>query len=262
MSRAQLGCWVVGPQDIPKWCPRNTATAQYEAHEARVTDVDAYRSTASSRRLSAGDRKTHNGITLPQEPRPKKPARARCVLWVRRLDRLLAVRSTCTWFMGCCPKSRYVCRAGRARCSVDMRDGAFGFRRVSGHEPGVKRDVRGIGRRFVERLARHPGLAVARGRQWRRPCGPVDGDLRRTPRRTPTPRPRPVTIAVAGAVYQLSGDVQSTLAGQSVCLVLKELTAGTSTAVGSAQACLHADRRVADFPDGDLHGQDLGGRPR
>ena len=49
---------------------------------------------------------------------------------------------------------------------------------------------------------------------------------------------KPVTNAVAGAVYQLSGDIQSSLGGQSVCLVVKELKAGTTTSVGSAQNCL------------------------
>jgi hypothetical protein len=60
--------------------------------------------------------------------------------------------------------------------------------------------------------------------------------------------PRPVTNAVAGAVYQLSGDVQSSLAGQSVCLVLRELTAGTSTVVGSAKACLTPTVAWQSFP--------------
>jgi acid phosphatase len=49
---------------------------------------------------------------------------------------------------------------------------------------------------------------------------------------------KPVKSAVAGTGYQLSGDVQSSLGGQSVCLVLKEVKSGTSTAVGSAQNCL------------------------
>ena len=54
---------------------------------------------------------------------------------------------------------------------------------------------------------------------------------------------KPVTGATAGSVYSLSGDVQSGLAGQSVCLVMKELVAGTTTSVGSAQNCVTATRR-------------------
>jgi hypothetical protein len=49
---------------------------------------------------------------------------------------------------------------------------------------------------------------------------------------------KPVKSAVAGTAYQLSGDVQSSLSGQSVCLVLKEIKSGTSTTVASAQSCL------------------------
>ena len=49
---------------------------------------------------------------------------------------------------------------------------------------------------------------------------------------------KPVTNAVAGTAYNLSSDTQSTLAGQSVCLVLKEIKAGTATTVASAQNCL------------------------
>ena len=49
---------------------------------------------------------------------------------------------------------------------------------------------------------------------------------------------KPVKSAVAGTAYQLSGDVQSSLAGQSVCLVLKEIKSGTTTTVASAQSCL------------------------
>ena len=51
---------------------------------------------------------------------------------------------------------------------------------------------------------------------------------------------KPVTGATAGSVYSLSGDVQSALAGQSVCLIVKELVAGTTTSVGSAQNCVTA----------------------
>ncbi len=48
---------------------------------------------------------------------------------------------------------------------------------------------------------------------------------------------KPVTNATAGVAYQLGGQVQSALAGQTVCLMLKELKAGTQTSVGSAQSC-------------------------
>jgi hypothetical protein len=51
---------------------------------------------------------------------------------------------------------------------------------------------------------------------------------------------KPVKSAVAGTAYQLSGDIQSTVAGQSVCLVVKELKSGGTTSVGSAQSCLTA----------------------
>ena len=49
---------------------------------------------------------------------------------------------------------------------------------------------------------------------------------------------KPVKSATAGTAYQLSGDVQSSVPGQSVCLVLKELKSGTTTSVASAQSCL------------------------
>ena len=51
---------------------------------------------------------------------------------------------------------------------------------------------------------------------------------------------KPVTGATAGSVYSLSGDIQSGLGGQSVCLVIKELVAGSTTSVGSAQNCATA----------------------
>jgi phosphatidylinositol-3-phosphatase len=59
---------------------------------------------------------------------------------------------------------------------------------------------------------------------------------------------KPVTGAVAGTAYQLSGDVQSGLAGQSVCLVLKEIKAGSTTIVASAQTCLSATSAWQSFP--------------
>jgi hypothetical protein len=49
---------------------------------------------------------------------------------------------------------------------------------------------------------------------------------------------KPVKSTTAGTVYQLTADVQSAVAGQSVCLVLKELKGTTSTSAGSAQSCL------------------------
>jgi phosphatidylinositol-3-phosphatase len=49
---------------------------------------------------------------------------------------------------------------------------------------------------------------------------------------------KPVTNAVAGTAYTLAGQVESSVPGQSVCLVLKEVKAGTSTSVGSAKSCL------------------------
>jgi hypothetical protein len=59
---------------------------------------------------------------------------------------------------------------------------------------------------------------------------------------------KPVKSAVAGTVYQLSGDVQSALAGQSICLVLKELKSGTTTTVASAQSCLTATAAWQSIP--------------
>jgi phosphatidylinositol-3-phosphatase len=52
---------------------------------------------------------------------------------------------------------------------------------------------------------------------------------------------KPVKSAVAGAAYQVTVDIQSTVAGQSVCLVAKELKGGGSTtSVGKAQSCVTA----------------------
>ena len=58
---------------------------------------------------------------------------------------------------------------------------------------------------------------------------------------------KPVTNAVAGATYHLDGQVQSATPGQSVCLVLKELKAGTQTSVGSAQSCTTAASAWQNF---------------
>jgi phosphatidylinositol-3-phosphatase len=59
---------------------------------------------------------------------------------------------------------------------------------------------------------------------------------------------KPVTKAVAGTSYTLDGQVQSAVQGQSVCLVLKELKAGTSTSVGSANSCLTATASWQSVP--------------
>jgi phosphatidylinositol-3-phosphatase len=59
---------------------------------------------------------------------------------------------------------------------------------------------------------------------------------------------KPVTSAVAGTAYQLTADVSSALAGQSVCLVLKELMGTTTTSVGSTQTCLTPTSAWQSFP--------------
>jgi hypothetical protein len=59
---------------------------------------------------------------------------------------------------------------------------------------------------------------------------------------------KPVTKAVAGTSYTLDGQVSSALPGQSVCLVLKEIKAGTSTSVGSAKSCLTATTAWQSVP--------------
>ena len=59
---------------------------------------------------------------------------------------------------------------------------------------------------------------------------------------------KPVTKAVAGTPYTLDGQVESALAGQSVCLVIKEVKAGTSTSVGSAKSCLTATSAWQSVP--------------
>jgi hypothetical protein len=60
--------------------------------------------------------------------------------------------------------------------------------------------------------------------------------------------PKPVTKAAAGAAYTLDGQVESAVPGQSVCLVLKEIKAGTSTSVGSAKSCLTATSTWQSIP--------------
>jgi hypothetical protein len=59
---------------------------------------------------------------------------------------------------------------------------------------------------------------------------------------------KPVTKAVAGAAYTLAGQIESAVPGQSVCLVLKEIKAGTSTSVGSAKSCLTATSAWQSVP--------------
>ena len=59
---------------------------------------------------------------------------------------------------------------------------------------------------------------------------------------------KPVTNAVAGAAYHLDAQVQSALAGQTVCLVLKEIKAGTTTTVASAQTCVSVTSAWQSFP--------------
>jgi phosphatidylinositol-3-phosphatase len=59
---------------------------------------------------------------------------------------------------------------------------------------------------------------------------------------------RPVASTTAGTAYQLGGDIRSDVAGQNVCLKLKELPAGGSTAVGTAQSCLTTSTTWQPFP--------------
>ena len=67
---------------------------------------------------------------------------------------------------------------------------------------------------------------------------------------------KPVKSAVAGTAYQLSGDVQSSLAGQSVCLVLKEIKSGHHDDRRERPELRHAGGGVAVVPAGELHGED------
>jgi acid phosphatase len=59
---------------------------------------------------------------------------------------------------------------------------------------------------------------------------------------------KPVKSTVKGTAYQLDGVVRSDTAGQSVCLKLKELPSGSSTAVGSAQSCVTTTTAWQPFP--------------
>ena len=59
---------------------------------------------------------------------------------------------------------------------------------------------------------------------------------------------KPVKSTTKGTAYQLNGVVRSDTAGQSVCLKLKELPSGSSTAVGSAQTCVTTTTACQPFP--------------
>jgi phosphatidylinositol-3-phosphatase len=59
---------------------------------------------------------------------------------------------------------------------------------------------------------------------------------------------KPVKTTVAGTAYQLTGEVRSDTAGQNVCLKLKELPSGSTTAVGSAQSCVVTTTAWQTFP--------------
>lgn len=59
---------------------------------------------------------------------------------------------------------------------------------------------------------------------------------------------KPVSNTTAGTAYQLGGDIRSDTPGQSVCLKLKEQPSGSSTTVGSAQACLSTATAWQPFP--------------
>ena len=59
---------------------------------------------------------------------------------------------------------------------------------------------------------------------------------------------KPVKTTVKGTAYRLDAVVRSDTPGQSVCLKVKELPAGSSTAVGSAQACVTTTTAWQAFP--------------
>jgi phosphatidylinositol-3-phosphatase len=59
---------------------------------------------------------------------------------------------------------------------------------------------------------------------------------------------RPVKSTAKGTAYQVDGVVRSDTAGQSVCLKLKELPSGSSTAVGTAQTCVTTTTAWQPFP--------------
>jgi phosphatidylinositol-3-phosphatase len=59
---------------------------------------------------------------------------------------------------------------------------------------------------------------------------------------------KPVKSTTKGTAYMLDGAIRSDVAGQSVCLKLKELPSGSSTAIGSAQTCLTTTTAWQAFP--------------
>lgn len=59
---------------------------------------------------------------------------------------------------------------------------------------------------------------------------------------------KPVTSVTAGAAYTLNGFVRSDTAGQTVCLVIKEVPSGGTTTIGSAQQCVTTTTAWQGFP--------------
>jgi acid phosphatase len=59
---------------------------------------------------------------------------------------------------------------------------------------------------------------------------------------------KPVKTTVTGTAYRLDAVVRSDTPGQSVCLKVKEMPAGSSTAVGSGQSCVTTTTAWQAFP--------------
>ena len=59
---------------------------------------------------------------------------------------------------------------------------------------------------------------------------------------------KPVKSAVAGSQYQLNGQISSSMGGQTVCLLLKELVGTTATVRTSQQSCLTPTAAWQSFP--------------
>ena len=59
---------------------------------------------------------------------------------------------------------------------------------------------------------------------------------------------KPVKSATAGAQYQLNGQISSSLGGQTVCLLLKELVGTTANVRTSQQSCLTPTAAWQTFP--------------
>jgi phosphatidylinositol-3-phosphatase len=59
---------------------------------------------------------------------------------------------------------------------------------------------------------------------------------------------KPVKSVTAGAQYQLNGQISSSLGGQTVCLLLKELVGTTATVRTSQQSCLTPSATWQSFP--------------